>query len=370
MAYLGAYAKKSTIFIELLIKDDSNHPINMEDPPIAIMERRDMNGITKVDSVKLKIEEDGKYTYVYQIPENWKNGKYTIRYQASIQNQQYELEDEFDCVSNVEESSVHILADTNTEENITNEILLETQENQYVYPPAFQTPASIEVQGNEIIIKLQEEILYNHNFMVVLDSSIQSINGHSLPEAKILTFSSEYRPLYATPMEVHAVLKELAQHFQLNDIYIALRDAGQKAHQLTGQIPDPNNARYRPMRERDEAYFPTTKYVLYEACQQLISSFMVNVVNHQTGNLQNNEQIGGDSISLGDFSIKNESSGGGSSNGDQPDPLKQAKALLENIQQELTFWKDAMMGYNARGYARPIHAITRSNTPGPGSRDI
>jgi len=83
----------------------------------------------------------------------------------------------------------------------------------------------------------------------------------------------------------------------------------------------------------------------------------------------------GGSIKLGDFSVedtsKSESGLGGGSNAKKEEtPLEKLKVLIREVEKEIKFWQDAMMGHNRRGYAKPISGSYRSGAGSPEGRDF
>jgi len=384
MNYIGEFQKDSTILLELLTKDEKNQPIVTDFPPTALIEHYDRNGLQEVDNVTLETMGDGsRHIKLYHIPIDWKYGDYLITYKAQIEGVEYTTQERF-YISKTEKlveennqigyeimnlmTSHSFPVDTKPEEEPV------TSADGYIMPPDFQIPSNIQVVDNRIIITINENIKFNHTYRVVLDKEIRSTSGARLGETKTITFTSAYKPLLATPLEVQSVLRSLYKYFTPHDIYSAIRDAGQKAMQLLGQIPDPNNSRYRDMRERDEAYFATTKYVLHEAARILMTGLMVRILN---GTASDEEGLGlmtetGGSITLGDFSISNKSSSSsGMGNGENEEtPLQKLQAMIVENDRDLKFWQDAMMGRNRRGYARPLSGSYRSGAGSPEGRDF
>lgn len=241
----------------------------------------------------------------------------------------------------------------------------------YIPPSDFQTGVDIQVVGNKLIIKPKEDIKFNMNYLLVLDQSIKSVTGAALAETKVITYSSEYRPLYATPSELRPILRGLFSYFAMKDIYVALRDAGQKAHQLQGLVPDANNSRYRPVQERADEYFATTKYVVYEAAKTLLSSLLVNFLNQQGIGSPTDSLVSSGEVELGDFRVKEASSSStGTSEVKGESPIVIIRASLDDVTAQLKFWQDAMLGRNKRGYSTPKSASTRANAGSPEDRSF
>ena len=388
MNYIGEFQKDSTILLELLTKDEENQPISTDYPPIAVIEHYDRNGIVQVDNVKLETMEDGsRHTKVYQIPANWKYGDYLITYRVIIDEIQYTTQEKFylsrteDLVQENNEVAYEILdllrangvdEDTETSVPVVSDVV------GYLMPPDFQTASTIEVVDNRLIITLSDPILYNQTYRVVLDKEIRSLSGKRLGEDKTATFTSEYKPLYATPLEVQSTLRSIYKYFTPHDIYGAIRDAGQKALQLKGSVADANNSRYREIRDSDTTLFPTQKYVLYEASRTLMANLMIRILNGtdseeiEAGTGMINES--GGSITLGDFSVSDKSASstgiGGTYVDKEESPLKKLQALMVENEKELKFWMDSMLGRNRRGYAKPISGSFRTASGSPEGRDF
>jgi Bacterial Ig-like domain len=371
MSYLGEFSKNSTILLELLTIDEQNHPIMVDNPPTATIEHYNANSVQIMDSVTLNTVENGsKHTYVYEIPSDWPYGTYVIRYSVQIQGRTYTTEETFqldeDFMENNTPWNAQIL-NLNSDESVAESIENGASEKaDYVLPPEFQIEATVQVNGNHIIITPKQPLKYNHSYMVVLDKGIQSINGNSLLDQRVIHFTSEYKPLYSTPLEIRSVIRDMFSKFTLHEIYAAIRDAGQKVHQLLRQQPDANHTQFRLLEDRDEAYFPAMKFVEYEASRQLLNGLLIKMMN---GEINGVGQSIGSGFKLGDFEVQ-----GNQSSNNQTDEkdalLKVIQTLMTEIEKELKYWKDALMGRNARGYAKPINAITRSSAPAPESRDI
>ena len=386
MNYIGEFQKDSTILLELLTKDEENQPIATDFPPTAVIEHYDRNGLQEVDNVTLETMGDGsRHIKLYHIPLDWKYGGYIITYKVKIDGVEYTTQERF-YISRTEELvqesnqinyEILELIKSQSTEPIEEEPEEEpvTSVDGYIMPPDFQIPSTIQVVDNRIIITLKENAKYNHTYRVVLDKEIRSVNGNRLGTTKTITFTSAYKPLFATPLEVQSVLRSISKYFTPHDIYAAIRDAGQKAMQMLGNIPDPNNSRYRDMQERDTAYFPTTKYVPHEAARILMTGLMVRILNGVSDDEEGTGMMTetGGSITLGDFSIsdKSSSSSGIGGGGDKEEtPLQKLQAMILENDKEIKFWQDAMMGRNRRGYAKPLSSSFRSGAGSPEGRDF
>lgn len=396
MNYIGEFQKDSTILLELLTKDEENQPIATDFPPTATIEHYDRNGLQEVDNVTLETMGDGsRHTKVYQIPPDLVYGDYIITYKVSIDGLQYTTQEKF-YISRTEEmvTESNILAydthqmnkeildlmksytPTPTEEEPEEEPI--TSADGYVMPHDFQIPSVIQIADRRIIITLAEPMKYNHTYRVVLDKRIRAkASVKYLDKVYIPTFTSEYKPLLATPLEVQMLVRSIYKYFTPHDVHTAIRDAGQKAFQLLGRVVDANNSRYREYTDRETSYFPATKYVTYEAARMLMTGLMVRILNgasdDEVGAGMMNE-IGG-SITLGDFSISDKSSsssgiGGTSSDVKEESPLRKLQVLIEQTEKDMKFWLDAMMGQNRRGYGKPLSGSYRSGAGSPEGRDF
>lgn len=380
MNYIGEFSKNSTILLELLTKDEENQPIPTDFQPTATIEHYDRNGLREVDNVTLETMGDGRHTKVYAIPIEFVYGDYIITYKVTIDGVQYTTQEKFylsrteDLVQESNQLSYEMLDLMKTLSTVPVEE--EEEEEQattadgYIMPPEFATALSKppEVVNNQIIFTLSSDMKYNHTYRVVLDKEIRSISGKRLGQIKTITFTSEYKPLFATPLEVQGVLRSLYKYFTPHDVYSAIRDAGEKAMTLLGNVADANNSRYRDMRETATELFPTQKYVQYEAAKTLMTNLMIRILNGadseeaEIGTGMMNETKG--SVTLGDFSVTDNSSStsgiGGDSGTEEETPLKKLQTLIAANDKELKFWMDSMLGRNRRGYASPVSGSFRT----------
>jgi len=215
----------------------------------------------------------------------------------------------------------------------------------------------------KLIVKPKEQIMLNHNYTVVVDG-VESTAGSTMEATSVSTLSSEFSPLYAKPVELRPLLRQLITYFSVYELYVALRDAGQKAHQLQNYVIDANNSRFKLLVERDTSYYPTQKFVVYEAAKSLLSSLLVSVMEQQNiGNPTEAISVnGGDEVQLGDLHITpggSSSTTGGSSSATAP--AKLISSALDALSGQHKFWLDSMMGQNKRGFATPVSASMRVN---------
>lgn len=372
MNYIGEFQKNSMILLELLTKDEENQPIAVDNPPVAVIDHNGQNGIVQVDSVTLEtMGDDYKYTKEYMIPSDWEYGEYVITYKVVINGTEHQTQEKFNVVDHRNSNPIN-----NDDFDPENEAISDAAD--YIPSPDFQSNVTINVEANRIEITLSEDAKYNNSYSVILDKGIKSISGKSLDTTKILSFTSEYKPLYATPLEIKSVLRSIYKYFSTHDVYKAIRDAGQKARQLRGEATvDANNARYREIRSTDTTLFATQKYTVYEASKNLLTKLIIRILNSTDP-----EEIdagsgiidkAGGSFSLGDFSISNGASASSSLTSvtdNEESALEKLQSLLEENEKELKFWRDAMLGHNRRGYAKPTSASFRSDGGSPEGRDF
>lgn len=376
MNYIGEIQKDSEILLELLTKDEHNQTICADFPPTATIEHYSRNGVIEVDSVTLETMTDGsKHVKLLQIPSHWESGNYIITYKVRVNAQEYTTQEMFQLSEMEGFVQSYELSNPIQEKAILeSEQDLVTVEEGYIMPSEFQIPSTISVSGKRLTITLSGTIKYNYTYRVVLDKAIASSDGLSLGSIKTLTYTSAYKPLFATPLEVQSVLRSIYQYFTPHDIYSAIRDAGQKAMTLLGNVADANNSRYRDMRSTDTALFPTQKYVMYEAARSLMVKLMVRILNGSSSDDGDDGMMtsSGGKIQLGDFMVEDKSSSSsgisGSSETTEESPLKKLQTLIASTEKELKFWLDNMMGITKRGYAKPVSSSFRTAAGSPGSR--
>lgn len=382
MSHIGEFQKDSMILLELLTKSKENVSIPMDFAPTAVIEHSSRNGIVQVDSVKLETMGDkSNYTKSYRIPSNWEAGMYIITYHATVNGRLLQTKESFKILEPMDlvQESFKAMAVEPVVDDTENQVISDADD--YVMPSDFQTPSSIVVEGKRLTITLTGNALYNNTYSVVLNKELKSLSGNTLGKTKILTFTSEYKPLYSTPLEVQSLLRSISKYFTPHDYYSAIKDASQKALQMKGNVPDPNNARYRELRSNDTTLFSTQKFVMYQAARTLLASLMVKILDNNAdddgdgnGGIGTIKETGGN-IKLGDFSVSDGSSSSGSGLGTsnakkEETPLEKLKALLREVEKELKFWQDAMMGHNRRGYAKPLSGSYRSGAGTPEGRDF
>lgn len=367
MHYIGEFQQDSMILLELLTIDSKNQPIIIDFPPTATIEHDSGNGLQQVDSVTLETMGDGStYTKNYSIPSNWQTGMYLVTYHVFVNGVEYMLQEQFTIVATPVIKT--------TEESVS-------VASGYIMPSELQIPyTTIKVNKNQIILTLAENLSYNYTYQVVLDQTIRSVTGITLEETKTVTFTSEYKALLSDLQDVHSIMRSTYAFFTPHEVYSAIRDASQKAFHMTGKMADPNSPRYRIWRTVDLTYFPATKFVSYEAARSLLNALLVRMLNGGEYDDQLTlpaglQSIFGGSFQLGDFSVSdknNYSLGlGGVPSGDKEETqLQKLQTLIHQIEQEMKFWQDSMMGHNKRGYAKPRSGSYRSASGSPTGRGL
>lgn len=374
MNYIGEFQKDSTILLELLTKDEENQPIPTDYPPTARIEQYDRNGIVEVDNVTLETMEDGsRHAKNYEIPDTFQYGDYWITYSVSIDGIIYTSQESFTLKEAITTPTVPV------EDEIVEEPVKSAEG--YIMPPEFQSTSIIEVVGNQIIITMSDNALYNRTHQVVLGNGIKSVSGNKLTSAKTITYTTAYGPLLATPLEVSSILRSMYKYFTPHDIYLAIRNASQRIYQMKVLTPDMNSSRFRAIRETDTTYFATTKFATYEAARMLLAKLIIRILNgaDETGDDPTGgggliDDMGG-SMTLGDFSVTDSSStntafGSTADTKEEETPLEKLQAFMAQVEKEMRFWQDAMMGQNGRGYAKPVSSSFRTAAGSPTGRDF
>lgn len=374
MAEILSYRRNSSILLEFRPYTEENVEIPLDSAPIVGFYYTDSIGSLGVGSVILEPSVTGTYEKLFVIPDHWLYGNYRMDYtyfsngEIFVDSSNFLLENKIDK----EEDEVFF----------ANEILDEIMAEEYIPSHYQQVTATTEVSGHEIRITLQGNALYNYDYKVILDG-IKSKQGQSLAKQVISTYQSEYGPMFATPNDVHSVLKGLYRFYEIKEIYVALRDAGQKALVMLRQQADVNNSRYRAYSERNDNYFSLTKYVVYEAAYNLLLDLYNKFLaaNGVPGYL---EEVGeedplakilGSGFTLGDFAVSGiGKNAGNSEDGEIVDIvdtfLKKLRNVLDGIRKELKFWQDSMMSRNARGYTNPSTSTFKSGVTSPESREF
>lgn len=370
MKNIGAIPQNSTILLEIITKDRAGNPLSVDYPVTAKIERQSADGLQVLDNVTLITAGNvGIHQKEYKLPASTPAGEYIITYHVSVQGKSIQKREKF------------VIADFSPMQAISLDSSEETEDTYgehpaFVMPPDFQTPVELEVEGEKVHLQLNEGVKRNSTYQVIITDELKSISGSSLGELTQIEFTSAYAPLYATPLEVRSVLKDIFFYFQVKDIYEAIRDAGQKVHQLLRLPANADEAGFALLQSNEDTYFPAKKVSIYQASNQLINQLIIKMLYPNDASGEDNSGVvidtSTDSFVLGDFQVTKKGSAEesfGSSSG-EPVQITALQRLIEANEKELKFWTDALLGRNARGYSSPISATSRGSVTVPGSRDI
>ncbi|WP_038246672.1 Ig-like domain-containing domain [Virgibacillus salexigens] len=375
MKNIGEIASNSTILLEIVTKDTGDNVLSVDQPVTAIIQRGIGDSAVVVDSVTLNTLNNG-YSYQYEYKLNGlSEDVYFIIYKVLVNGNSYEETEMFSVKNNIIVNTFESSA--NMESSETDQTEPYAKNTKYVLPFDFQISTTLKVEENKVHITLDEGLKPNHTYIIYVTNQIQSVNtGEKLGGNYALNFSSSYSPLYASPLEVKSILKDIFFYFKMEDIYIALRNAGQKVHQLLRMTASANLTGFQLLTERDNTFFPASKYSVYQAANQLLNQLIIKMIytreEDDDSTTITSVEGSNDSFVLGDFEVtkKSTESTGSSSGSDEPPEVIVLQRLIKENEQELKFWKDALMGRNARGYSNPISATSRGGVQAPESRDI
>jgi len=217
-----------------------------------------------------------------------------------------------------------------------------------------QTPTMLQCQ-------LTNPLKYNMTYTVVIPKGIQLASGIATTETIAHSFSTVYKPLYASPLMIQQELGELFTYIQESSIYPEIRNASKKAHIWLGTISDPNATGFEEMTEDSTNYYAVTQYVTYESslrlCQQLLGVLMRN-----EGALPG--YLLSQGFTLGDLTVN------GSGNSNKQMIVDLFHDRLKLLQPDVQYWKDQLLNRTKRGYASPATGSTRKNTAGPIDRGL
>lgn len=372
MAETLSYRRNSSILLEFQALTDESLEIPLDSSPSATIKYVKSGGRNTLQSVILEPSAPNLYTAEFTVPSTWLYGDYIITYKYISEGLEYERDVPF-VLSNVQDLE-------EDQAFFSKQLLDNIWADEYIPSYHQQVASTVEVSGHEIRITLTGNPSYNYDYTVILDG-VKSVSGKEITKQIVSTYQAEYKPLFSTPNDVRSVLKGLYPFFEIKEVYVALRDAGQKALQMLRQNTDPNNSRYREYSERNENFFALTKFVVYEASYNLLldlyNKFLAakGIPGVSDGSEEENPliQMLGKGFSLGDFSVSDMD--GGKLDPEEEaavtdDFVKKLRYILTYINQELKFWRDAMMSRNARGYTNPTTATYKSDVASPESRDI
>ncbi len=357
MRYVGDISNNSSILLEILTYDSKNNPVTVDTPIEAHISKQNEDGLTNVSNVILNKVEKCQHQYLYDLSE-LKEGMHFIDYTISINGNVVEKREGF-FISNTKKESI---IDNPDEEY--------GDKPKYIISSDFQESAEIEVNEEEVIIHLDETEKSNCSYSLVITDAVKAIDGSRIKENTVVSYTTSYTPLYAEPLEVKSLLKDVFFYFSIESIYDALRSGGQRAHQLLRMPADANHPDFELIEEDDDILFPASKFSSHYAALKLLNQLVIKIVYAEDENesiIGKDETLGG--FALGDFSV----SGGSSAEKVKAEDLPEitvVKELIAFMESELKFWQDALMGRNARGYAAPVSASNRGDAAVPESREI
>lgn len=220
------------------------------------------------------------------------------------------------------------------------------EEPDYLPVVSESLPYQTVVEGDEIVIRLQSDLSPNHEYRLYVP---EALLGHPEMEDayKVYAFDSLARPLYIRVGEVKRELAAFGKGVEERSILSRIREAGLKAHQLKSLDSNAQDTAFEMMEEDEDEYYPLTRFVLYETLLQvsdaLISDWLM-------GNEMNSGLL--DSIKRYQIADLTVESGGTSDSEAMSTALKMLDKKKQSWEEQLSYWKDAMMGYRARGYAK------------------
>lgn len=95
MDYIGDYAKNSNVLLELLIKNEEEEAILPDADPTFNIELFDNTGATLIHHDTLKLVDNGRYYYLYEVPLQALFGDYTVTYSCTIEGEAYFAKERF-----------------------------------------------------------------------------------------------------------------------------------------------------------------------------------------------------------------------------------------------------------------------------------
>ena len=369
MANLGVFQRKQKINLELLLNDIDlvNNPL--DSPPRATVAYTDASRLKTMSSVTLnKVENDNSlYVYDVTIDDDWFYGNYSVTFSYSVNSQQYERIDTF---------SISSEQDFKKEQSDYLQNMINGFESGTYVPSIYeQESAEVIAAAHEIQILLTDAMKYNHTYKVIIDG-VKSVNGKELKKEIVLEFDSEYKPLYSNPSEVENIIVHFFKLFTTKEVFLAIRDASQKAMVYLQQVADPNNSRYKDYNERNTPYFAMTKYVAFQASytlmQDLIAKFSADTLPVLFDPDSIDKDVLGSSFTLGDFNV---SGTDGSNEKDilmikSSEAFRKINALIKQIKEEMIYWRDDMMTRGRRGYTTVMTGSYRTDAGSPESREF
>ncbi len=369
MANLGVFQRKQKINLELLLNDIENVGGELDSPPRAVVSYTDASRLKTMSSVTLnKVENDNSlYVYDVTIGEDWFYGNYSVTFSYSVNDQPNERIDTF---------SISSEQDFQKEQNDYFQSMIDGFESGMYIPSTYeQESTEVIAAAHEIQILLTDAVKYNHTYKVIIDG-VKSVTGEVIKKDIVLEFDSEYKPLYSNPSEVENIIVHFFKLFTTKEVFLAIRDASQKAMVYLQQVADPNNSRYKAYNERNTPYFAMTKYVAYQASytlmQDLIAKFSAETLPTLFDPTSADVNFLGSSFTLGDFTV---SDADGGSEKDilmikSSEAFRKINALIKQIKDDLIYWRDDMMTRGRRGYTSVATGSYRTDAGSPESREF
>lgn len=358
MRHLGEFYEGQELEIEVMGYTPSDPLANSENPPKyeIIGAGPDFYGMLSGGTIA---EEEGKLCVAVEIGA-WSPGTYLIRSEwMGVEGQEQE------------ETLLTIIAKPETDDvrggsakPTLAPFLKETEDVGTVPYEEDSVPFTYEIVGDELVIRPIEGLQQNHTYSVYVGPEAVLNDGKPLGRWFRTEFDTKVSPLYATRTEVVRELGVLRGETQDRKILTTIRQAGLKAHQmqrLSANVYDAVN--FELIEEDADAYYPTTRYVLYETLVQLGNDLYGQFIFGEGG-------VGGsasESYTLADLQIQG-SRDDGSGRSEQMRALLRGR--LSKWEQDLAYWQDAMMNRNARGYARAQAAGYRTTAGNPEDRTI
>jgi hypothetical protein len=218
----------------------------------------------------------------------------------------------------------------------------------YLKSPSYKVDLKFEKSGNKVEANVEQKIKYNRDYLIIIPSGTK-FSSSETTEEKIIKFSTQYKPIYCSILEVKSVLRELEEFFNNDEILKEIRNAGQKAHYFLKIQPDANQDDYEEVEESDNRFLAINQFCIYESARHLINRLVSDLIKNE-GALPGGSKSS--SISLGDFSMSTGSSSSSSSS-KQESIFGIVKENAKIINEEVEFWKESLIGRRNRGYASP-----------------
>jgi len=174
--------------------------------------------------------------------------------------------------------------------------------------------------GNKLFILIDEEIIDNNEYTLVLKNSIEDIDGNLLNEEILYQINSKYDPLGADPANVYAELLSLVGEdiFSTSDIASQIRGITYAISKLTK----------RKDIDWEDPPFEAREYIKNKTMYDLVLSKMINTASGV-----------GEKIDLGPMTVDTKGVKG------------VLTEILAKLGEQLQPWYDLTMGLSNRGMA-------------------